>query len=275
MESAPRHRPELLEKVTNLAKRRGFIFQSAEIYGGFRSTYDYGPLGVNMLRNVKQAVVANHGPTANRHRGARRGDPRSARGVGGVGPPGDLHRPAGRLSQVQGTLARGQDRRSLSQLRVDRVHRAAGLQSHVQDPGRARSRARARRRTCVPRPPRACSRTSPTCSRPCARSRPSASPRSASPSATRSPRRTSSFARGSSSRWRWSTSSPRPRPTSGTGTGSASASTGTSTSASPKRLAAPARARPGGPLALLARHDRRRVRLPVGLGRARGHREPR
>ncbi len=47
--------PNLLEKITNLAKRRGFIFQSAEIYGGFRSTYDYGPLGVNMLRNVKQA----------------------------------------------------------------------------------------------------------------------------------------------------------------------------------------------------------------------------
>ena len=45
--------PELLDKVINLAKRRGFIFQSAEIYGGFRSTYDYGPLGVNMLRNVK------------------------------------------------------------------------------------------------------------------------------------------------------------------------------------------------------------------------------
>jgi glycyl-tRNA synthetase len=47
--------PDLLDKVTNLAKRRGFIFPSAEIYGGFRSTYDYGPLGVNMLRNVKQA----------------------------------------------------------------------------------------------------------------------------------------------------------------------------------------------------------------------------
>ncbi len=39
----------------SLCKRRGFIFQSAEIYGGFRSTYDYGPLGVNMLRNVKDA----------------------------------------------------------------------------------------------------------------------------------------------------------------------------------------------------------------------------
>ena len=46
---------DLLEKVTNLAKRRGFFFPSAEIYGGFRSAYDYGPLGVNVLRNVKNA----------------------------------------------------------------------------------------------------------------------------------------------------------------------------------------------------------------------------
>jgi glycyl-tRNA synthetase len=55
MDSAFVTDPELLEKVINLAKRRGFIFPSAEIYGGFRSTYDYGPLGVNMLRNVKAA----------------------------------------------------------------------------------------------------------------------------------------------------------------------------------------------------------------------------
>ena len=47
--------PARLDKVINLAKRRGFVFPSAEIYGGFRSTYDYGPLGVLMLRNVKNA----------------------------------------------------------------------------------------------------------------------------------------------------------------------------------------------------------------------------
>ena len=46
---------DLMEKVVGLCKRRGFIFQSADIYGGFRSTYDYGPLGVNLLRNVKNA----------------------------------------------------------------------------------------------------------------------------------------------------------------------------------------------------------------------------
>ncbi len=43
------------ETIVNLAKRRGFVFPSAEIYGGLRSTYDYGPLGTMMLRNVKDA----------------------------------------------------------------------------------------------------------------------------------------------------------------------------------------------------------------------------
>ena len=47
--------PTLFDKVVNLCKRRSFVFPSAEIYGGFRSTYDYGPLGVLMLRNVKDA----------------------------------------------------------------------------------------------------------------------------------------------------------------------------------------------------------------------------
>jgi glycyl-tRNA synthetase len=46
-----------LEQVVNLCKRRGFVFPSAEIYGGFRSSYDYGPLGSLMLRNVKDAWV--------------------------------------------------------------------------------------------------------------------------------------------------------------------------------------------------------------------------
>src|SRR3954470_10257670 len=46
---------DLTELVVNLCTRRGFVFPSAEIYGGFRSTYDYGPLGVLMLRNVKDA----------------------------------------------------------------------------------------------------------------------------------------------------------------------------------------------------------------------------
>ena len=46
-----------LEQIVNLCKRRGFVYPSAEIYGGFRSSYDYGPLGSLMLRNVKEAWV--------------------------------------------------------------------------------------------------------------------------------------------------------------------------------------------------------------------------
>src|SRR3954468_6463985 len=46
---------DLMDKIVNLSKRRGFVFPSAEIYGGFRSTYDYGPIGVLLLRNVKDA----------------------------------------------------------------------------------------------------------------------------------------------------------------------------------------------------------------------------
>ena len=44
-----------MDKMLSLSKRRGFIFQSSEIYGGLGSTWDYGPLGVELKRNVKEA----------------------------------------------------------------------------------------------------------------------------------------------------------------------------------------------------------------------------
>jgi glycyl-tRNA synthetase len=44
-----------LDKIISLCKRRGFLFQSSEIYGGIASTWDYGPLGVELKRNVKDA----------------------------------------------------------------------------------------------------------------------------------------------------------------------------------------------------------------------------
>ncbi len=47
--------PDLFDKVTSLAKRRGFVFPSSEIYGGVGSTWDYGPLGVELKNNVKRA----------------------------------------------------------------------------------------------------------------------------------------------------------------------------------------------------------------------------
>jgi len=44
-----------MDKVVNLAKRRGFTFPSSEIYGGLNSCWDYGPIGVELKRNVKDA----------------------------------------------------------------------------------------------------------------------------------------------------------------------------------------------------------------------------
>lgn len=43
-----------LERVINLAKRRGFVFPCGEIYGGTRSAWDYGPLGVELKENIKR-----------------------------------------------------------------------------------------------------------------------------------------------------------------------------------------------------------------------------
>ena len=45
----------VLESLTSLCKRRGFIFQSSEIYGGINGFWDYGPLGVELKRNIKDA----------------------------------------------------------------------------------------------------------------------------------------------------------------------------------------------------------------------------
>jgi glycyl-tRNA synthetase len=47
--------PDQMDRVVNLCKRRGLVFPSSEIYGGFRSTWDYGPLGVLLKQNVKAA----------------------------------------------------------------------------------------------------------------------------------------------------------------------------------------------------------------------------
>lgn len=44
-----------MDKIVSLCKRKGFIFQSSEIYGGINSCYDYGPLGVELKRNIKEA----------------------------------------------------------------------------------------------------------------------------------------------------------------------------------------------------------------------------
>ncbi|MEE8237770.1 MAG: glycine--tRNA ligase, partial [Gammaproteobacteria bacterium] len=56
-----------MEKLVSLCKRRGFIFPSSEIYGGLSGCWDYGPLGVELKRNIKAAwwedMVGQHDRT--------------------------------------------------------------------------------------------------------------------------------------------------------------------------------------------------------------------
>src|SRR5438045_9751751 len=44
---------DLMERIVSLCKRRGFIFQSSEIYGGINGFWDYGPLGVELRKNIR------------------------------------------------------------------------------------------------------------------------------------------------------------------------------------------------------------------------------
>ena len=92
--------PDRMEQVVNLAKRRGFVFPSAEIYGASGPPHDYGPIGVLLLRNVKD-VVALDGAAPRRRGRARRRRPVAAGGLGGLGSPRQLLGSDGRLPQLQ------------------------------------------------------------------------------------------------------------------------------------------------------------------------------
>jgi len=48
-------KPSFMDTIVSLCKRRGFVFQASEIYGGIGNTYDYGPLGVELKRRIKDA----------------------------------------------------------------------------------------------------------------------------------------------------------------------------------------------------------------------------
>src|SRR4051812_49756661 len=49
----PKEKETTMDKIISLAKRRGFIYQGSEIYGGLAGTWDYGPLGVALKNNIK------------------------------------------------------------------------------------------------------------------------------------------------------------------------------------------------------------------------------
>lgn len=57
---AEKNKDDLMEKIVSLCKRRGFIFQGSEIYGGLAGMYDFGPYGVELLNNIKAAWWKEH-----------------------------------------------------------------------------------------------------------------------------------------------------------------------------------------------------------------------
>ncbi|HAL03607.1 MAG TPA: glycine--tRNA ligase, partial [Verrucomicrobiales bacterium] len=65
-----------MEKIVSLCKRRGFVFQSSEIYGGLNGLWDYGPLGIELKRNIKNAWWADM-VTSHNERIQPEGAPRS------------------------------------------------------------------------------------------------------------------------------------------------------------------------------------------------------
>ena len=264
-----------LDQIVNLCKRRGFVYPSAEIYGGFRSAYDYGPLGALMLRNIKDAWIRSMVQKRDDVVLIDAADPRPAAGVGGQRPPRQLHRPARRLHQLQEPLPARQARRPehVPELRQARhVHRGPPVQPDVQDPRRPGRGRRRRSPTCARRRRRACSSTSATCCRPTRKKPPFGIAQVGKSFRNEiTPQnwifRTREFEQmemeffvppAESAKWYeyWCDERldwyVRPR--------------------HPGRHAAPARPRRRRAVALLGRHVRRRVPVPVGLGRARGHR---
>ena len=49
--------PKSMDAIMALCKRRGFVFQASDIYGGINGFWDYGPLGVELKRNIKDCLL--------------------------------------------------------------------------------------------------------------------------------------------------------------------------------------------------------------------------
>ena len=128
-----------MDKIVSLCKRRGFLFQGSELYGGLQGTWDYGPMGVELKNNVKRAWWRANVYERDDMEGLDAAILMNRLVLQVLRPRGDLLRPARRLPQVQEALPRrpGRSGREVPRRRRARPHRAAPVQPHVQDDGRA------------------------------------------------------------------------------------------------------------------------------------------
>ena len=220
---SPSARGELddLQKIVALCKRRGFVFPSAEIYGGFANTYDYGPLGVLLKNNVRDAWIRSN---------VQRRDDVELLDAALITSP-KVWVASGHVNEFNDPLVQclGECK---SRYRADQVdahevpelrrpaQRAAHVQHHVQDPGWPRRRRRehrlfaARNRAGHLRQLRQCRHDHAPETAVWHR------PGAASRSGTRSRPATSSSARSNSSRWSSNTSSSLAPTKSGSSAGS-------------------------------------------------------
>ena len=98
--------PTKLDTVVSLCKRRGFVFPSGEIYGGTRSAWDYGPLGVELKENIKRQWWKSMVTQRDDMVGLDSSIILPAPGLGGQRPRRDLHRPADRVPVVPQAVPR-------------------------------------------------------------------------------------------------------------------------------------------------------------------------
>ena len=275
-----------IDTIVSLAKRRGFVFPSSEIYGGTRSAWDYGPLGVELKENIRRqwwrAMVQQRDDIVGLDSAV---DP-GPRRLGRLRPRGRLRRPAHRvpLTATSGSAPTSWRRRSrpstarpptaLSEINCPHCGTKGkfteprmfnGLMKTYLGPVENDEGLHYLR----PETAQGIFVNFLNVMNSARKSRRSASPRSARASATRSHRATSSSGPASSSRWRWSSSSSPAPTSSGTSTGCSSAGTGTSTSGSTPDNLRLLRAPRGEALALLEAHGRHRVPVPVRRHRIR------
>ncbi len=90
----------------SLAKRRGFFFQSSEIYGGIQGIWDFGPLGVALRNNIKRAWWRSMVELRDDVVGIDAGIIMNPQGLGRLGARAELHRPAGRMQEMPPALPR-------------------------------------------------------------------------------------------------------------------------------------------------------------------------
>ena len=157
-----------LQKLVALCKRRGFVFASAEIYGGFANTYDYGPLGTLLKNNVRDAWIRAN---------VQRRDDMELLDAALITSP-RVWVASGHVKEFNDPLVQclGECKNRYRADQIDgtkcpncggTAERAAHVQHHVQDAGRARRRRRTTSPICRPKQRRACSSTLPTWPRRC------------------------------------------------------------------------------------------------------------